>query len=231
MSEDIGDFGFADNEDHGKGEGAFKSPEARGPSAAANSGINPKRKGSARNMGLYAKSPMQRQQEAVQDMEFQEMLHKDVEGDGGDAASPPPNQSQVGGHQLWGAAGKAGFAGGVVIPPFVPRDQRNKRSWDVGQMSKRVADKNLLAGANGDFLIREAPSKQSTLPQYKVCVHDGTKGVVVEQAVRQNKDRVFMFMAREFTDLGDIVKHLQRNPLYNSAGLPLYIDKPCKITE
>lgn len=26
----------------------------------------------------------------------------------------------------------------------------------------------------------------------------------------------------------DVVKHLQRNPLYNQSGLPLYIDKPCR---
>ena len=48
----------------------------------------------------------------------------DTPGDmGGGAAPAKPN--------VWGAPTTMG---GIVIPPFVPRDQRNAKVWDVGKV-------------------------------------------------------------------------------------------------
>jgi hypothetical protein len=49
-----------------------------------------------------------------------------------------------------------------------------------------------------------------------VCVND--HGAVFEAQVRHVGEE-FMFMSREFIDLASIVKHLQRNPLYNKQGM------------
>ena len=64
MAEDFGDFGFVD-------EMAEEATKAKG---------KPKRKASQkRNMGLYAKSPQQRMQEAQAEQDFQDAIQAEKE--------------------------------------------------------------------------------------------------------------------------------------------------------
>jgi hypothetical protein len=99
------------------------------------------------------------------------------------------------------------------VPPFVPRDKRNSSSWDVGQIKKSESDRRVQAGNHGEFLIRETPRGE----RHVVCVND--HGAVFEALVRHADGGSFIFMSREFKNLGEIVKHLQRNPLYNKQGV------------
>jgi len=226
MDDDGGFGGFGDNSNSGFGDnntddadtgfGGFDDPA---PAKL------PKRKTSTRGMNLYAKSPMQKRQEEAAAMEYQEMLNKEqlkqadaLDGfGGGDFDDQPASKSSK--PNMWGQASNSN----VVIPPFVPRDQRNQKVWDVGKIKKSLSDKTILAGTHGDFLIRETMKGD----RHVVCVCD-QKGLF-EMYIRHLPigGSKYMFMSREFDDLESIVKHLQRNALYNKAGLPLYIDKPC----
>jgi len=210
MAEDFGDFGFVD-------EMAEEAPKAK-----------PKRKASQkRNMGLYAKSPQQRMQEAQAEQDFQDAIQAEKERQDDDmgfgdenAGSPQPAGQQQ--FAIWGQPSSGGTAG-IVIPPFVPRDQRSKEAWNKGEIAKRDSDKMILAGSTGDFLIRK------TKKGHVICVNDN--GKLYQAQIRTVADEglgTFMFSSRMFKTLGDVVKHLQRNPLYNQSGLPLYIDKPCR---
>lgn len=218
---DIGDFGFADDDDFGKGGAADATP------------VKQTRKASQRN-ALYAKSPQQRMQQEQDEREYQEALRESQAalleetaggfgdgGDGGDGASPSPPGG--GGFQIWGQAQASGGARSVVIPPFVPRDQRKSATWNVGKMTKRDADKAVLGSSQGSFLIREMQKGG----KFVVAVHDNK--TVFEAYIRCIDGGRFNFQSREFNDLEEIVKHLQRNCLYNRSGLPLYIDKPVRV--
>jgi len=221
MSEDFGDFGFVEEEEK---KVSTDSPKSK-----------PKRKASQRrNLDLYAKSPQQKMQEAAAEQDFQDALQAEkdrqeegfgdgFDGGGGDGSPEPEGQQQF---AIWGQPSKGGGGGGgnslgVVIPPFVPRDKRNANAWEKGMITKRDSDKMILAGSHGDFLIRETKKGD----RHVVCVND--QGGLYETYIR-HVDGTFMFSSREFDTLSDIVKHMQRNPLYNRQGLPLYIDKPCK---
>jgi len=144
-------------------------------------------------------------------------------GDGGDSnasgTAPPP--AAGGGFAVWGQSGGSG----VVIPPFVPRGNRKKNSWDVGRVAKKDADKAILAGNGGDFLIRKA-GKEPDRVRHVLAVNDS--GKLYEAYIRHTEDG-FVFQSREFDTLEAVVKHVQRNPLYNSKGMPLYIDRPCSM--
>lgn len=207
--------------DSGFGFGGFEDPSPSKPM---------QRRSSARQ-NIYAKSREQKMLEQQEDLEYQELLAKEKErqdnilsgfgGDFGGDADERDNQSPEDaqfGFKLWGSAVSAN----VVIPPFVPRDQRNKRKWDVGKMKKSECDKHILAANHGEFLIRETQKGD----RHVVSVND--QGNLYEAYIRHVNGN-FLFMSREFTDLGDIVNHLQRNPLYNKQGLPLYIDKPARV--
>jgi len=178
--------------------------------------------------GIYANSREQRMMEANDEMEYQEALERerqrqqeiehgfgdldddDENGDLNDENSPGP------GFQIWGAGNNF-----QAPPPFVPRDKRKSTTWNVGQIKKAESDKRVKAGNHGEFLIRES----SRGDRHIVCVND--HGEVFEALVRHVEGQ-YVFMSREFKDLPSIVEHLQRNPLYNKQGLPLYVDKPLK---
>jgi len=233
---------MADNDDFGGGfgdddfGGGFDEPAPPKPSPKASPKAKIKRgskRASTRGMGLYAKSPQQRMAEAEAERALQEKIHAaknpqpeaaDDEFGGGDfgggGEDEAPKTQASSGMNMWGSTPNAG----VVIPPFVPRDQRNKNVWDVGSKKKRECDKALLAGGQGDFLIREMVTNRGS--RHVLCVHD--QGTVYEQYIR-HVDEDFMFQSREFKTLADIIKHVQRNPLYNAKGMPLYIDHPCRM--
>lgn len=202
---------------------------------------------------MYAKSPQQRMAEKQAELEMQEKINAlknpTIDDDGGgfgddsgggfggfddEASSPaaPKTQADTGGFQMWGAPG--GSTPAVVIPPFVPRDQRQKDSWDMGPIKKRQSDLILTSpgASTGDYLIREMKTSRET--RHVLCVRDtdkmtpsGPEKVVYETYIR-HKDGGFLFSSRQFDTLADVIKHVQRNPLYNAKGLPLYIDKPAQ---
>lgn len=217
MPEDFGDFDFADDQDFGKGGAADKKAEAP---------RQQQRKASAR-AGMYAKSPQQRRADEENERDFQEALREaKAEKEGGrsgfDGGGDAPAGGQAGGFQIWGKATGPGSAG-IVIPPFVPRDKRGTKTWDVGGMSKAQCDKSLKAGRQGDFLIRETAKGD----RHVIAVHDA--GTVFEQYIRHPPEGGFMFSSRQFDSLEKVVDFLKRNPMYNRHGLPLYIDKPCNL--
>jgi len=185
----------------------------------------PSRKASSR-AGVYAKSPMQRRVEEAAAMEYQDMLEKEqrkqsdmLDGFGTEPDNPHQEEKSQNKPNMWWQAGN-----NVYIPPFVPRDERNAKTWDVGKIKKSLSDKTVIGGSHGDFLIRETMKGD----RHVVCVND--HGNLFEMYIRhQPSGPAFMFMSREFDTLEGIVKHLQRNALYNKQGLPLYIDKPLSL--
>ena len=68
----------------------------------------------------------------------------------------------------------------------------------------------------GSLLRSLAYARSGPQDRHVVCVHDN--GGLFEMYVRHMPEGGFMFMSREFDKLQDIVKHLQRNPLYNKQG-------------
>eukprot|EP00039_Didymoeca_costata_P027970 m.19607 g.19607 ORF g.19607 m.19607 type:complete len:232 (-) comp6629_c0_seq1:159-854(-) len=227
--DDFGGFGGFDD----------PSPEPPKPQPAA-----PRRKRSARN-ALYAKSPMQRMQEEEAERELREQIQKEKDkqepknnfddgfgddfggfggGGGGGGFGGGNDDSQFQGFAIWGKQPQQ-----VVIPKFIPRDQRKNKLWDQGKLQKKKADEAILKGRHGDFLIRETARGD----RHVVAVND--QGNLFEAFIRHDKSpdgsTIFKFLSREFTKLDDIVKHLERNPLYNKQGLPLYIDKPCRVEQ
>lgn len=229
---DFGDFGFADDDNFGAAAPEPKpaEPKAKKPMTAAEKKLQRKR---SQRTNMYAKSPQQRMEEEQKERDFQDALRREKEkeesgfgsgfgddGGGGDFGAAPP--AAGGGFAIWGQPANNPL--GIVIPQFVPRDQRNKQEWDVGQIKKRQSDKSILAGNHGDFLIRESPRGD----RHIVCVNDN--GGLYEAYIRHVPDG-FMFSSRSFSTLADVVKHLQRNPLYNKQGLPLYIDGTCKLLD
>jgi len=234
--DDFGGFGGGDAPDDG-GFGGFDDA----PPPAETKQFQKKKKGNRNSSrgNLYAKSPMQRRQEQAAAQEYEAMLQAEQAKQAGDtggfggfddmndnagmgngmgdpfgaaAAAPKPN--------VWGAPTTMG---GIVIPPFVPRDQRNAKVWDVGKVKKSQSDKTILAAEKGGFLIRETMKGD----RHVVCVNDN--GGLFEMYIRHVPDGGFMFMSRQFDDLSAIVKHLERNAMYNKNGLPLYIDKPVRM--
>lgn len=185
---------------------------------------------SSTRANMYAKSPQQKRQEEAAAMEYQAMLEAEQAkqnasfGGGGfggfddlDSTPTPAAPKQ----NVWGQAPSG--MGGIVIPPFVPRNQRNAKVWDAGKVKKAVSDKAVIGAEHGSFLIRETAKGD----RHVVSVND--RGGLFEMYIRHLPDDRFMFMSREFDNLEQIVKHLQRNALYNKQGMPLYIDKPIKI--
>eukprot|EP00038_Savillea_parva_P029378 m.70704 g.70704 ORF g.70704 m.70704 type:complete len:222 (+) comp8663_c0_seq1:293-958(+) len=219
----MSDFGFADNDnDDGDGFGSFgDSPDDFSPPPQP----SPTAKRSMR-ADIYAKSREQRMMEANEEYEYKQALERerqrqqeiehgfgdeDLDGDdSNDENSPGP------GFQIWGQR-----SNNFKAPPFVPRDKRKATTWNAGQLKKTESDKRVQAGNHGEFLIRETPRGD----RHVVCVND--HGAVFEAHVK-HVDGGYLFMSREFKDLPSIVEHLQRNPLYNKQGLPLYVDKPLK---
>lgn len=229
--DDFGGFGGGDAPDDA-GFGGFD--DAPKPAEAKQYQKKKKGRGASSRGNLYAKSPMQRRQEEAAAQEYEAMLQAEQAKQAGDtggfggfddvnddagmgmgmgaAAPPKPN--------VWGAPTTMG---GIVIPPFVPRDQRNARVWDVGKVKKSQSDKTILNASPGGFLIRETMKGD----RHVVCVNDN--GGLFEMYIRHIPDGGFMFMSRQFDDLSAIVKHLERNAMYNKNGLPLYIDKPVQM--
>ena len=110
------------------------------------------------------------------------------------AGSPQPAGQQQ--FAIWGQPSSGGTAG-IVIPPFVPRDQRSKEVWNKGEIAKRDSDKMILAGSNGDFLIRK------TKKGHVICVNDN--GKLYQAQIRTVADEglgTFMFSSRMFKTLG-----------------------------
>lgn len=178
--------------------------------------------------GMYAKSPMQRREEAAAAAEYQAALQAEQDkqsgafGGFGDEIIDDEPKQEAHKQNVWGQAPNAV---GIVIPPFVPRSQRNARLWDAGKIKKSQSDKAVLAATHGMFLIRETMKGD----RHVVCVND--QGGLFEMYIKHLPGGRFTFMSREFDDLADIVKHLQRNALYNKQGLPLYVDKPISINK
>lgn len=232
MSDDFGGFGgFGGGGDTGGGDafGGFGDDDALSEaSVPSQSSASPalKKKRASQRTNMYAKSPMQRQQEQAEAAEYQALLEAEQSkqqsggfggfGDFDDGGSGDAQKKQ----NVWGQAPNAL---GVVIPPFVPRDQRNAKVWDAGKIKKSTSDKSVMGASHGSFLIRETMKGD----RHVVCVND--HGSLFEMYIRHLPGDRFMFMSREFDKLEDIVKHLQRNALYNKQGLPLYIDKPIAV--
>lgn len=110
------------------------------------------------------------------------------------AGSPQPAGQQQ--FAIWGQPSSGGTAG-IVIPPFVPRDQRSKEAWNKGEIAKRDSDKMILAGSTGDFLIRK------TKKGHVICVNDN--GKLYQAQIRTVADEgsgTFMFSSRMFKTLG-----------------------------
>eukprot|EP00035_Acanthoeca_spectabilis_P034933 m.31636 g.31636 ORF g.31636 m.31636 type:complete len:223 (-) comp6955_c0_seq2:1188-1856(-) len=218
------DFGFSGDDAFGS-FGASPEPEIDTVPKTS-----PARQKKTMRADIYAKSREQKMLEANEEMEYQEVLEKERErqalleggfGNAGDGDDGDDDDAFQPGFQIWGQGTKASPAQ-FVAPPFVPRDKRNNTAWDVGDLKKSESDKRVMAGNHGEFLIREAKRPE----RHVVCVND--HGQVFEAHIR-HVESGYMFMSREFSDLASIVKHLQRNPLYNKQGLPLYIDKPLKV--
>lgn len=208
--------------------GSFKRHDSSDSQSSQPAAPVKRTRGSTRT-NMYAKSPMQRREEEAAAAEYQAMLQAEQNkqsgfgGFGGFGDEIPDDEpKQAPKQNVWGQAPNAM---GIVIPPFVPREQRNARLWDAGKIKKSQSDKAVLSASHGEFLIRETMRGD----RHVVCVND--QGGLFEFYIKHLPGDRFLFMSREFDDLADIVKHLQRNPLYNKQGLPLYIDKPISINK